>query len=236
MKKILTTDDKQYLRATSRYLQSLGQKQASLEFDSSADNIGNIDFGGISTFSSNYTIEIPTKVIAIFEKILNYIDENNLVSSVSDDYDVNYESIEFTIDTRGQELTLNHRYSYYEDGEEEGTEWELSDDENLKSIFDTLENDLGGKSQKVSKLRLDYNGSGDSGYIEDYFDNNSSVPADVENWCYQQLESQYGGWEINEGSRGYFIFDLENHQVNLTHIQINEQNDSEIIFEESFAK
>jgi len=73
---------------------------------------------------------------------------------------------------------------------------------------------------------LRYNGSGDSGYIESEFEDGSEVPSSVEDWAYQQLESLHGGWEINEGSDGSFVFDLDNGTITLRHSYNEEQQES----------
>jgi hypothetical protein len=75
-------------------------------------------------------------------------------------------------------------------------------------------------------LQLDYNGSGDSGYIESSFVDGGRVPANIENWCYEVLENNYGGWEINEGSQGYFLFDTKNNtiELELTYNELTEEN------------
>jgi len=236
MKFNLTSEEQQYLRATTRYLKSLGMDSGSLEFEMEDSIIPDINWKWHDSFSNNHSIEIPTKIREIFDRIVNYIDSEDLVESISSDYDVNYERLEIKIDCDDEKILVRHWYSYLEDGSAEGLEWDINEDENLKQIFDTLENDLDKNPPKNGVLRLDYNGSGDSGYIEDYFDNGSSVPADVENWCYGQLESHYGGWEINEGSRGYFEFNLNTHTVELSHTQTYEESDSDDVLEISFKK
>ena len=80
-----------------------------------------------------------------------------------------------------------------------------------------------------------YNGGGDSGYIESSFDENGdAVPAGIEDWCYQQLESHFGGWEINEGSDGAFIFDFNTSTVTLDHTYNTEEQQIDTLYEESF--
>lgn len=67
---------------------------------------------------------------------------------------------------------------------------------------------------------IPYQGSGDSGYIEsdiifnDYTRGN--YPTELENWMYDEL-SQYGGWEINEGSQGNFHFNFDKKTISLSH-------------------
>ena len=57
----------------------------------------------------------------------------------------------------------------------------------------------------------------------------------MEDWCYRQLENNFGGWEINEGSDGKFMFDFNNTTIQLEHTYNTEENSTDTIFEESFA-
>ena len=240
MKSILTPDEKKYLRATSRYIKSFGQDTVALEFDvSDFGDISDVQWKNFDTFSNNYAVEIPTKIKEIFDKVLKYVDTKGLVDSMTDEVDVNYEIIEISIDADEEVLKVQHYYSYYTDGAEQFTEWtkeDVENDEILKDVFDTLHNDLKNEKSKSGEFTLNYNGSGDSGYIEDFFEGNIAVPANIEDWCYRQLENHYGGWEINEGSRGYFTFDLNKNRVTLVHIQVDEENENIQIFQESFKK
>ena len=74
-------------------------------------------------------------------------------------------------------------------------------------------------------------------YIENSFNpTGDEVPAGIEDWCYQQLESHFGGWEINEGSDGAFVFNFNNSTVTLDHVYNTEENQTDTLYEESFAK
>jgi hypothetical protein len=84
--------------------------------------------------------------------------------------------------------------------------------------------------------RLDYSGGGDSGYLESSFDGGGRVPKEVEDWCYRVLEDNYGGWEINEGSQGYFLFNVTNRTIELEHTYNEEVEKSDTIFSINFGK
>jgi hypothetical protein len=102
-----------------------------------------------------------------------------------------------------------HRTSYHT------SEYTFNDveNQNIKDWFSEMEG-------AYTSGEIEYNGSGDSGYIESdiIFDDNtrSDFPAQLEDWMYQQLE-QYGGWEINEGSQGKFHFNFDKKTINLEH-------------------
>jgi hypothetical protein len=63
---------------------------------------------------------------------------------------------------------------------------------------------------------VDFSGGGDSGYIEDsgsdYENKNFTLTPDMDNLGYQVL-SNFGGWEINEGSQGQIVFNIEEKEV-----------------------
>jgi hypothetical protein len=81
-----------------------------------------------------------------------------------------------------------------------------------------------------------YNGSGDSGYIESNFDETGdSIPSEIEDWCYNKLESNFGGWEINEGSDGQFIFNFHDMTIRLDHTYNTEETTSDTIYKENFS-
>ena len=57
----------------------------------------------------------------------------------------------------------------------------------------------------------------------------------MEDWCYTQLENNFGGWEINEGSDGKFMFNFNDMIIVLEHTYNTEENATDTLFEESFA-
>ena len=233
----LSPEDKKYLRGLSNYLNSMGMVDGSIEIDleSGYSNIQDIIWDNITHFSNNYRAEIPDGLIVILKKIMNYVDENNLFRDHGMS-DINYERLDFDIDTERREISVNHWWSYYDTGEENSVEW---DDEEGKDLFEGWEKDGVFEDLEVPDngiLTLSYNGSGDSGFVESSFDeNNESVPSAIEDWCYDQLESHFGGWEINEGSDGEFIFNFNDMTITLNHTYNTEENEHDTIYEENFA-
>ena len=236
---ILTLEDKQYLRRVCRYLGSLGMIDGSIEMD--IDSGWNFDFDEINWedqthFANNYSAEVPDGLIPIYKKIADYIQENNLYKSPQYD-DINYERIDFDIDCQKSEISVNHWYTYYQRGDSNSVTWDAEDD---KEIFEEWEKegvleDLDIPNDGI--LTIKYNGSGDSGYIENSFEEiGDQVPAAIEDWCYNQLERNFGGWEINEGSDGEFIFNFHDMTIELNHTYNVEENTTDTIYEESFAE
>jgi len=236
---LLTPEDKQYLRRVCRYLASLGMQDGSIEMD--VDSYGDFDFSEIdwaqeTHFANNYSAEIPDGLIPIFKKIADYIQEINLYQ-VPDNDDINYERVDFDIDCQKSEVSVNHWYSFYERGDGNTVTW---DDEEGKEIFEEWEKDGVLDDLEIPNdgiLTLKYNGSGDSGYIESSFEEiGDQVPSTIEDWCYNQLERHFGGWEINEGSDGEFLFNFHDMTIELNHTYNVEENAHNTIYEESFAE
>lgn len=83
-----------------------------------------------------------------------------------------------------------------------------------------LEDMVQWKEDGKLKIRVDFSGGGDSGYIDDVGlinDGNDKhdLSAVWEDKLYRILEQNHGGWEINEGSEGTFIIDNENQSIEL---------------------
>ena len=238
MKGILTPEEKQYLRRISNYLGSLGMRQGyiEIELEQEAGAIGYdyIDWKYVSHFSNNYSADIPEGLLPILKKVVKYADSlDNLNNDIDD---LSYQRIEIRIDSSQKEISVNHEFFYYGRGEENSIDYDSKED--MEQFDRWMDNDL--KEVEVpsdGKLRLDYDGGGDSGYIHNEFQpTGDAVPAGIEDWCYQQLERHFGGWEINEGSDGSFIFDFKNSVVTLNHTYNTEEHESDTLYEESFDK
>jgi hypothetical protein len=88
--------------------------------------------------------------------------------------------------------------------------------ENAKEELSRLQNVM--RDAGIAKLVTQYNGSGDSGYIEQVFINDvhegeelnpdSGMWPKIENAAFAVLTYNYPGWEINEGSKGEIDFAL----------------------------
>jgi len=83
------------------------------------------------------------------------------------------------------------------------------------------------KSVYGDSCRCSYDGSGDSGWIQDMVDSSKGskgLNEQLEYICYDLLELYYGGWEINEGSNGSIDFNFKDQTVELNHNQNVEEN------------
>jgi len=238
MENILTPEDKQVLRIISKYLRANGLKEGSIEVDMDYGQFDPESVENYDVFSNSYNVEIPKEFIEIVKKVLVDLDENGAIETPDVD-DINYERISISLDAITRQLTIEHYYSYYEPSETDVTSWSEKDYEDEKEntitqLFNSIKEENPDITPKNGILTVRYNGSGDSGYIEDYFEEGGSVPSNIEDWCYNQLGNLHGGWEINEGSNGRFEFDTKNGLIELFHTFNNEESQTNTIYEEKF--
>ena len=228
---ILTPEEKKYLGKISRYLNSLGMSYGEINFEMEPDQEV-IDYSPNNfptQFENNYNAEIPDGLVPILKKIIGYVDDDGLYSEVPYDGYLIYQRFDITINAMSGEISLTHSYSYQIEGGSQGIEYDdMIEEWEEKGVFDDTE------IPEDNYLVLKYNGGGDSGYIESNFESGQSVPTEVEEWCYQQLEENFGGWEINEGSQGEFQFDFNEKTVILSHAYNIEESKSNTLWEEEF--
>lgn len=231
MNNLITPEDKKYLRRVSNYLNSLGLKYGEIRIETEYGDLPD-SFADTSHFDNNYHAQIPDGLIDILDKILNYIKEEGKWNDA--DVDTSYEYLYVEIDTVTKELIFRHEWNFYSQADTQGIEWNLSEEsenESFVELMEQLEEEFGD-----ANLEVRYDGSGDSGYLESTFESGEDVPADLEDWCYRMLESSFGGWEINEGSSGYFVVDLKNKSIYLSHTYNTEESDSRTLFELNFSE
>ena len=234
MNELITTEDKKYLERISRYVQSLGQKDVEIRIEANEwDNkteISDIEWETITHFGWDSRLDIPSGFIEILQKIFNHL-ESSGEYSFPDIEGLNYHDFLIDFDTSNRELTIKQLYGYYDVGGESEVEFE-GDEVDMDSFRKELNpNDI----PNDGVLTVRYNGGGDDGSIDGQFDEISeSVPSLMEDFCYDKLSRNFGGWENNEGGEGYFIFDFKNNSVTLYHTENVEENDSNTLFEIEF--
>jgi hypothetical protein len=229
---ILTPEEKKYLGKVSRYLASMGMKHGDINFEMEPDDeeISYEEEYFPTRFDNNYYAEIPDGLVPILKKIINNFGNADLFSNLPNDVDqIDYQRFEITISGVKKEISLTHIYSYFDEGDSSGIEYDdMIEEWEEKGVFEDIQIPEDGY------MTLKYNGGGDSGYIESEFDNGQPVPTEIEEWGYQQLSDNFGGWEINEGSQGEFQFDFGEKTVVLAHTYNTLVDESNTIWEEEF--
>jgi hypothetical protein len=228
MKGILTPEEKKYLRSVSNYLKSLGTNVGNIEFDVES-GWDTVDANELTHFSNMYRAEVPAGLIKILKKIIDYVHENDLAFHDTPD-DLSWIRGEIDIDGDTQEITVSEYWTEYSTND---TITNTFEDE--PEIFMELK-ELFENGNVPEKLEVRFDGGGDSGYIHSTFEGtNISVPANVEDYCYTLLERFFGGWEINEGSQGNFVFYLKDEITELNYSENTEIGKTNTLYEEKFS-
>lgn len=228
MKALLTDNDKKYLRRVSNYLKSLGIQYGNIEIGIEG-GWDDVEWGEITHFTNKYNADVPEGLILILKKIVDYIIENDLGEVHGSELE--WFRGEFDIDTVRQEISISEYWTEYDTNDVVSSEFE---DE--PELFETIDLLFSRGEKKPKELTVTFAGSGDSGYLEDSFNEvKLSVPAGIEDWCYTTLENSVGGWEINEGSSGNFVFNLEDKTVTLNYYENVEVGRTNTLYEEKFS-
>lgn len=226
----LTEEDKKYLLKISRFIQSFGRKSVTITEYYDNEDLEDIlqrfkDEMPHRNFFEQDRIEIPPG----FKELVVKLIENSKIEGEIDVYEVNSSSIELELSKNFIALNI---YYYYTESNDEGRTYEGDHEEKVMDMINLLDTEKirGGNIE----LDVNYNGGGDSGYLENNFSNGSTVPAEFEDWCYRELESNYGGWEIDSGSAGRFIVNFRNKEIVIDHQSYYEESKGINVFEYSF--
>lgn len=165
---------------------------------------------GTIDYVDNYWYSDSGTRIDTYDKISDLIEYIIRGTEMLDYYD--YEgngTLIFEIDVNERKLKID---GYHKEYSTNDSKYEWSDEEgDFEGVMDDVFNELGGNTAK-----LEFNGGGDSGYLDDHMEvfgvGNKRVPASLEDWCYSKLP---GGWEINEGSQGKFIINSKERTIEL---------------------
>jgi hypothetical protein len=222
----ISEEDKVVLRKVAKYLKSYNMRQGVIQIENDYYRDPEDLIRNLSNFSNNWSVEIPD----FFRPYLSEIIEKSLKNLERFDMDnISYDHIDLEISSDSNTLWITRYYGYEEPGDSNGLTW--GDDTEDTELVTRLLNEIkesGAEPDDDGILQLDFNGSGDSGYLEGEFSSGSGrVPAHIEDWCYEVLENNFGGWEINEGSQGYFIFNVKNRiiELEITMNQMVEESD-----------
>jgi len=223
IKKFLNTDEnKKILKLLHFWIKSEGGRGFSMNYY--VDEYGSMDswfspyFMGMSVSSK----EIPNRFMNFLEEIFNIIvNDDSILDELDSDFrhtvSINYTTSDqlFEITDIRYELQTRDYYS----------ESKIKD----KEIIEEL---IKWKSEGNELVRVSFNGSGDSGYIDSFGyginDDHYNLPAGLENFLYDMLEREHAGWENNEGAQGEFGINTTNYTVNLNfglNEEVSDNND-----------
>jgi hypothetical protein len=157
-------------------------------------------------------------------------DASDVINGWVDSLDLDLESAEglnsvwLEISPEDNSISVIAGFSEIQLGEEQLIVESLSDKLNVEQLTKELEKVFGD----FKYIEVEFNGYGDSGGLEgikvdgrEY--GSDRIPNSLEEVLYPMLQ-EFGGWEIDSGSEGFFNIDLENDKVVL-HFHWNEQLD-----------
>ena len=157
-------------------------------------------------------------------------DASDVINGWVDSLDLDIESAEglnsvwLEISPEDNSISVIAGFSEIQLGEEQLIVESLSDKLNVEQLTKELEKVFGD----FKYIEVEFNGYGDSGGLEgikvdgrEY--GSDRIPNSLEEVLYPMLQ-EFGGWEIDSGSEGFFNIDLENDKVVL-HFHWNEQVD-----------
>ena len=187
---------------------------------------------------------IPGSIAEMLNELKENFDTDLFYNDVYDNYNG---SLEISIDAEKKMVVV--KYTYYimrtEDSRIEKSFKELSEVTNpwrsgereVKKL--TNEEFLNRmKEQYGSYVELTYDGSGDSGWIDDNVNSDKGSKKstnELENIAYEALELFHAGWEINEGSSGSMTFNFDDQTFTIEHYQNIEDEEQDFYKSFSFA-
>lgn len=223
----LTESEKKGLRRFSLLLESLSDKpwQLSLWFDDGTlyDSIHHNKY--FFSRGANGQIEIDLFMEALIDNFLREIEKEDLLNHYCyDDYCKG--SVVFEINPKDKTFNIILDYEI-ETSENHSTTYGFEEfidlnDEELEIIEPFIKR---GISHTV-----DFNGGGDSGYIEDE-DNSTGtkIPQFIIDMMYEILNTDYRGWEIDSGSVGDFEIDYTNQRIYCRLTEFDTARNEEVI-------
>ena len=228
MENILTPEEKKYLNFVCRYIGSYGMESGTVSVDYYEAQDSDLEDITFETFENNFIVDVPDELNVIFRKIIENLGSKGLLPEPEEDAENN--QLEISINCKQKEVSCNHYYTRMVTDDGSSNIWEEKQSDEISEVFDELDS----YDTEDTTLVLHYNGGGDAGYIESSFENGEDVSRLIEDWCSTELESLHGGWEINEGSEGYFTFNLEDRTIELYHTYFTYESHSNTIWEENF--
>lgn len=212
----MTQKEKTVFKMMSSYVQKMGCDSAEMMgeyWDDELFSNRNFDCKGGGTYKFPFDAS---------DVINGWVDSLDLDINSYEDEGLN--SVWLEISPKNNSISVIAGFSETQLGEEQLIVESLSDKLNVEELKKEVENDFGD----FKNIEVQFNGYGDSGGLEgikvdgkDY--GSDRIPSSLEEVLYPMLQN-FGGWEIDSGSEGFFDIDLENDKVVL-HFYWNEQVD-----------
>jgi len=183
----------------------------------------------ISIDNSKTELPYPTPMRVVMQYLIDLLDLEDRAVNDIDVEDPNIYAYEFEFNFSEMNFKVYCNYSYIMEGNEIVSVRNAKNNATLTEVLNDLK-----KNGKKGKYRVDFNGSGDSGYIDDNMSSlerseADNIPSGLEDELYDFLGARHPGWENNEGSFGFFIIDLNNNSIELNYTENYEESDTVMI-------
>ena len=171
---------------------------------------------------------IPGSIAEMLNELKENFDTDLFYNDVYDNYNG---SLEISIDAEKKMVIV--KYTYYtmntedsrieksfKDLSEMTNPWRSGERQLTKLTNEDFLNQM--KDMYGSGVEISYDGSGDSGWIQDQVDSekgSKGLTPQLEDIAYEALEMFHAGWEINEGSSGSMNFNFEDQTFSVSHYQ-----------------
>ena len=216
---------KKYLEVFSKYMETKGCNVVEWSGDYYGLNLygNNPD---CSSGNGRSSISNPLPLQPLLEK---YLDDNQK------DFDFEGDdpyAMEVEFNREDMTLSVFELYSEYGSEETGGLSENAEDNEQVKEIIEYFCKEL---EMCRGEIKFDFNGGGDSGYIDDRgttdFFGSVEMPSQFEDFFYRML-NDFSGWEINEGSFGNFTIDMDLETIELDFSWNTEEQVRHKVYEE----
>ena len=227
----LTEKQKHDLRRFSLILNSLNMEDGVEYVYRHYDEWENDDLEGPYYKGRNAKDEIdflPGSIGPLFDEIKDNFDTDLFYNDVYDNYngslDIYVNAEKKMVVVKYTYYTMNTESSRIEKTFKELSEmtnpWRSGERELTKLTKEDFLNRM--KEEYGSYVELTYDGSGDSGWIDDNVSSDRGSKKstnELENIAYEALELFHAGWEINEGSNGSMTFNFDDQTFTVEHYQ-----------------
>jgi hypothetical protein len=198
---------KRYFQALMAYMKNLGVEKIWTEMTMDGRYVDHWDeeFQGVK--NGHYSkVSVPKQFIKLVDTIIEKYGEEIWEES-QNEWGSEYYRVDvyFSLSNRNIIITSDIEE---QKADTSSDEYDVINNTSVQSFLD---------ENNIEYLEVSYSGGGDDGYIEDdgYDDdgNQHRLSEDLEEFLYEKLNGNFGGWEINEGSSGKFIIQRETVEI-----------------------
>ncbi len=198
---------KRYFQALMTFMRNLGVEKiwTEMTMDGSYVDYWDQEFQG--TKNGQYSkVNIPKQFVKLVDTIIEKYGEE-IWDGSQNEWGSEYYRVDvyFSLSDRNIIITSDIEE---QKADTSSDEYDVIDNPSVQSFLDR---------NNIDYLEVTYSGGGDDGFIEDdgYDDNGNRyrLSDDLEEFLYEKLNGNFGGWEINEGSSGKFIIQRETVEI-----------------------